>query len=225
MTDTSYRTSHQMKDHGASYDNVVYGEGQYDANVWEIERVQLARIVQQYFPNSISNYLDFACGTGRILSEVAPHATQAMGLDISEEMVKKAREKVQRVEYLLGDITEDPSLLDGRGPFTGITMFRFLLNAEPALRTSVLDAILPHLAMEGVFICNNHGNQTSARPWSYSYAEYLDSACRSLTATKTLWPYWSNTDFTSSRPLGHVFCPDWLRASFRTAFGAGSRSS
>jgi SAM-dependent methyltransferase len=162
MSDTSYRTSHQMKDHGARYDSVVYGEGQYDANVWEIERAQLARIVQKYFPNGISNYLDFACGTGRILSQVAPRATQATGLDISAEMVKEARKKVQHAEYILGDITEDQNLLDGRGPFTGITMFRFLLNAEPALRKNVLEAIVPHLASEGIFICNNHGNQSSA---------------------------------------------------------------
>lgn len=162
MSNNSYRTSHQMKDHGASYDSVVYGEGQYDANVWEIERTQLALIVKQYFPNGITDYLDFACGTGRILSEVAPRATQATGLDISEEMVKEAREKVQHVEFILGDITEDPNLLDGRGPFAAITMFRFLLNAEPTLRTNVLEALVPHLASDGVFICNNHGNRTSA---------------------------------------------------------------
>jgi SAM-dependent methyltransferase len=117
----------------------------------------LQRVLEQEYCNGARNHLDFACGTGRILhvaEEIFPKTT---GVDVSETMVKLAREKCHRSEIIVQDITTTP--LNTR--YDVITAFRFFLNAEPELRKNVLKAIRKNLADNGCLIVNIHVNRTS----------------------------------------------------------------
>ncbi len=50
--------------------------------------------------------LEAGCGTGLILKEIAPHATQAVGLDLSQGMLAKARSR--GLDVVHASITEIP---------------------------------------------------------------------------------------------------------------------
>jgi SAM-dependent methyltransferase len=105
-------------------------------------------------------YLDFACGSGRILTALEDRVNEAVGLDISEEMISIARDRVRRAALVQGDITQE-LLLEGR-KFELITAFRFILNAEPSLRLSAMKEVASRLASpRSVLVFTNHGNLLS----------------------------------------------------------------
>jgi ubiquinone/menaquinone biosynthesis C-methylase UbiE len=100
-------------------------------------------------------YLDFACGTGRITSIVAPLVTESVGVDISESMLSAARAKCPDTRFVCADIAQQPVDL---GQFDLITSFRFFGNAEPELRAAALHAITRLLRSGGYLVINSHRN-------------------------------------------------------------------
>src|SRR5262245_15509241 len=161
MMANSYRQSHTQAGHGIRYDTTLYAPGAFDAEVWKLEQPVLAGILGRHFPGGIPELLDFACGTGRILSFVRSRASRATGVDVSEEMIREARAKVSDAKLILGDVTTNPQLLTNGARFDCVTCFRFFLNAEPALREAGVRAIAGMLKPGGRFVFNNHGNRTS----------------------------------------------------------------
>jgi SAM-dependent methyltransferase len=112
---------------------------------------------------SLPSYLDFACGTARVLSHVERHFTTAVGLDISPTMLQVARERTRTARFVEGDATRDPQVLGG-ARFDFVTAFRFFLNAQPSLR----DAAMAYLAStlrdgDSRLLFNVHGNRCSTR--------------------------------------------------------------
>ena len=150
-----YRDSHLHK--GESYDKTL-DEDAFDAFMSRREDALLATIVPKLFPGGIPRYLDFACGTGRVLSRVATYATTSMGVDISETMLAQARVKCPSSTLLHMDLTTADSEL---GVFDLITTFRFVGNAQDALRESALAALSRRLAPGGYLVLDSHRN-----PWS-----------------------------------------------------------
>ena len=65
-----YRTTHVAESRAKDYDAQLFAPGSFDAAIWEREQRLLDRIVQEHVPRRQS-YLDFACGTGRVLSHLA----------------------------------------------------------------------------------------------------------------------------------------------------------
>lgn len=158
-----YRTTHVGPDSWAhDYDAKLFAPGSFDAAIWEREQQLLDRIVQRHVP-SHDSYLDFACGTGRVLSYVEPQFRSAVGLDISETMLAVARARVRAATLLQGDATGDPAVLDGRR-FDFITAFRFFLNAQPSLRDEAMACLASALRdAESRLLFNVHGNRHSTR--------------------------------------------------------------
>ncbi|TSC79446.1 MAG: type 12 methyltransferase [Parcubacteria group bacterium Gr01-1014_29] len=141
---TNYRISHQSERVSEIYDEVLYRPGTYDDALWQEEKRVLQRELSQ-LEKDVANisYLDFACGTGRLLSFLEDRVNEAVGVDIAEEMLGRARKIVHRARVIRADSTrEDP--LAGE-VFDFITAFRFFLNAEPALREEALPKILYRL--------------------------------------------------------------------------------
>lgn len=154
---TGYRASHLSK--GADYDAAI-AQGPFDRYMSDIERQVTLRLVDRLFPHGVPRYLDFACGTGRILSAVASRAHEACGVDVSETMLEQARTRCGHARLLLSDLTRDPADI---GRFDLITAFRFFGNAEPPLRVAALRALSARLNPGGYLIVNNHRNRSSAR--------------------------------------------------------------
>jgi len=147
-----------------AYESNEYGVQSYSSQVWQWERPVVERIITDFRrgrPGPV-RLLDFACGTGRVLSAVEGLVDAAEGIDISENMVALARAKCQRARFKVGDVLARPELLEKN--YDVITAFRFLLNVEPAVRARVLRQLRAVLrAPDGLLVVNVHGNSRSLR--------------------------------------------------------------
>lgn len=158
-----YRTSHVGAQSWAQdYDAKLFAPGSFDAAIWEREQLLLDRMVQQHVAQRES-YLDFACGTGRVLSYLEPHFQTAVGLDISATMLAVARERVRAASLVQADATLNPAALDRRR-FDFVTAFRFFLNAQPSLRDAAMAFLASTLKdRDSRLLFNVHGNRYSSR--------------------------------------------------------------
>jgi SAM-dependent methyltransferase len=152
------------------YDELMSDKKSYDGWLWCLERVYVMQILDRRFRNSRPRYLDFACGTGRIIAPLeGGRMATSSGIDVSANMLERARRKLQWSNLILGDPTIDASLAPG--PYELITAFRFLMNADDALRARALRYFWNVLTDDGVLIVDLEANATSL--WM------LDRAARS----------------------------------------------
>lgn len=154
---SDYRVSHTSSDKGAVYDRrfETFGWRQY---LWQKEQAVLHEIINTYFSDNEIHYLDFACGTGRILGAVKDRVHRCLGIDVSDSMLQQCRQKYPDACVVQADITRDDVLAGQQ--FNLITAFRFFPNAEPQLRLEAIDALAWHLSHDGLFVFNNHRNQS-----------------------------------------------------------------
>ena len=96
--------------------------------------------------------LEFACGTGITTVAIAPHVSFVRAIDISDEMVGKAREKIQALGLSNVELSQtdlfDPCLEEGS--FDAVTAFNVLLYVEN--RAEVLERIHSLLKPGGMFL-------------------------------------------------------------------------
>ena len=76
----------------------MFSDAPYRKYIWETEKRILNELLARYFDKRIENYLDFACGTGRILAHLEPHARQSVGLDLSESMLEVAAQGGEHIQ-------------------------------------------------------------------------------------------------------------------------------
>lgn len=153
----SYRESHKKLGKGTSYHDSFKSQ-KYRRMIWNIEKIYLKKIITDNFRNEKITHLDFACGTGRILNFLEDRTSTSVGIDVSSEMISVARKTVHS-QIIEGDVTKN-NLLNNK-IFNLVTAFRFFPNAEESLRSGVLDAIVPHIANNGLLVFNNHRNKDS----------------------------------------------------------------
>jgi len=158
--DRNYRTSFRSADKAEGYEHEYIQPGTTSGVLWELEQEILGEFFSVH-SGKLSRGLDFACGTGRILSLVEKHVPETIGVDISDEMLEVARERCRDSTLVQADLTRDPDAVDGE--FDLITAFRFFLEAEESLRESVLPWIRSRISRDGFFIANFHRNPTSLR--------------------------------------------------------------
>lgn len=155
---TTYREQFDKAEKAEEYDADMYGLNSYSDLLWQIEQAQLDSIVKEmrHTHDSI-DYLDFAAGTGRIISFMEEKVDSATGIEISQAMIDRAREKLTRGKMLCADITAEDSVVEGT--YDLITTFRFVLNAEPDLRQAGINALAKRLKDDkSILVFNNHGN-------------------------------------------------------------------
>src|SRR5690606_16444170 len=68
-TSVDYRLSHTGRDKAQSYDR-RFAENPHRAMMWALERDVIDEIIRTRLGGKVGSYLDFACGTGRILAHV-----------------------------------------------------------------------------------------------------------------------------------------------------------
>ncbi len=154
----SYRCSHAGKS-GRAYDETL-NTVSFDRYLAVRESKIAMEIVKGRLIERRERYLDFACGTGRILSVLAPFFQEVVGVDISESMLYEARSKVEKASFHVVDLTSRDVDI---GRFDLITAFRFFGNAEPDLRRDVLGVLRSKLRHNGFLLLNNHRNPSSLR--------------------------------------------------------------
>lgn len=150
-----YRNSHLHPDKGISYEKSFHAIA-YRSLLWEIERRVLDLIIQDFYKGKVINHLDFACGTGRILTYLQDRVDISVGVDVSESMLSVARVRQLSPQLIKADITRD-DVLEGR-KFNLITAFRFFANAEPELKRQSMEKLVQCLSPQGYIVFNNHRN-------------------------------------------------------------------
>lgn len=210
----TYRKTFSTPNSAEAYDEQVYAPGSSAELLWRAEAAVLERLAADLRRElGRVDYLDFACGTGRVLSLLALHADTATGIDVSPHMVMRAEARVPGARLLLKDVTAEGDEIEGR--YDLITAFRFLTNAEPALRRAAL-AALPARMKDGrsVLLINTHGN-----PWSYRLALLPYHWLRDRLAGRKLFGYLSaratrreleRAGFVVERVIGMGFVPEKL---------------
>ena len=166
---TTYRRHFIDRRKAEEYDRVQYAPGTYAEIVGELERQQLAAIVEELRrTHQRIDYLDFAAGTGRIIAFLEDRVDTATGIEISEAMAEQARSRLHKGRIICADITAPGAPIEGR--YDLITAFRFVLNAEPALRRDALRALAARLKdASSVLVFNNHGNPFSHKLLMWPY--------------------------------------------------------
>lgn len=152
-----YRLSHAAEGYGTYYDQTILG-GYYGAMLRDHEAPVLTAWVRDAAPARI---LDFACGTGRITGLLVDLAPEVVGVDVSTDMLARAREQVPGATFVAADLTRPAGEADPEGdadpcagPFDLVTAFRFFQNAGPDLRDDALRAIGARLAPGGTLVLN-----------------------------------------------------------------------
>lgn len=155
----NYRESHKKK--GQDY-HKFFIESPHTAMLWQLEQKVLKKILDKYFTAAKPQYLDFACGTGRILAFMEKLVKSATGVDVSTSMLEIARSNVDSATIIEADITCENALEEKK--FNLITAFRFFPNAEPKLRKEVISTLVKYLDSDGLLVFNNHmTNKSLAR--------------------------------------------------------------
>lgn len=186
---TRYADRFQQKDAVAFYDAAEYGAESYSARVWQWQRPVLENLVKDFCAAQAGpvRLLDFACGTGRVLSVLAPLVAAADGVDISENMVAVARGKCPQARLLVGDVLAEPDLL--QPAYDLISCFRFVLNAEPGLRGRVLRRLRQALrAPDGLLLVNVHGNSRSLRHPAIAWRRWRERGGKTDTMLNEMSP-------------------------------------
>ncbi|MCU1496126.1 MAG: SAM-dependent methyltransferase [Acidimicrobiales bacterium] len=148
-----YRRSHTAEGYGRYYDQTILG-GYYGAMLHRHEAPVLERWARATAPRRV---LDFACGTGRITGLLVPLSPEVVGVDVSADMLARARAAVPGADFRCEDLTGPPPAdeqVPCPGPFDLVTAFRFFQNAEPTLRHDALRAIRARIAPDGELILN-----------------------------------------------------------------------
>ncbi len=155
----SYRESHLDPLKVVAYDRDLLDPRAAKGIEWALEQGILDELLSDRPRPEVA--IDFACGTGRLLGFFAARARRVIGVDISAAMIEVARQRCPQARLVEGDVTMDSTLLTETADV--VTAFRFLLNAEPLLRTSALDWMRDRLAPDGALIVNFHLNPRSLR--------------------------------------------------------------
>ena len=144
---------------GDEYDRSL--ANRFELAIFELERRQLQDLFRRYMASDPrTRYLDFACGTGRILAVFRDLIQSKFGVDTSAGQLEIARRKVPDATLVHGNLVTDPALLGDR-QFDLITSFRLLLNLEPENRVPILRALRERLSPGGHLIVDNHMNRYS----------------------------------------------------------------
>lgn len=169
MEKKDYRESHLEK--GESYHNEFYNNP-YRSAIWELEQETLDKFINKYFGNNlIPEYLDFACGTGRVLQHFESKTINATGIDVSEKMLNVARKNCSKAKLIVADITREDTLLNEK--FDLITAFRFFPNAQESLRKEVAKKLSVLIKNDGYLVFNNHINSKSLMYRFLRFVRYI----------------------------------------------------
>src|SRR5690625_3239546 len=106
MTSFSYRNRFRHKNAGKEYDEFFVNR--VDSLIWlGFVKPFVFNILRQEAPEGSGKYLDFACGTGRILSVGGQVFNDATGIDISESMLEIEKKRMTSAKQLYLYVTQD----------------------------------------------------------------------------------------------------------------------
>jgi len=215
----SWHQKFQISAQAVAWDD-AYSQPNYNTFIWELQKARLRQIfarLQKAKPTL--RHLDFACGTGRVMLGVEDFVSQSVGIDVSPQMITRARAKLPCAEFRHGDILANADLLDGQ--YDVITAFRFFLNADPEVRTPVLRLLGQHLSGEHArLIFNIHSNvfsylglRNALLPLPNEQSMSFASVCRHIEEAGLAIESWYGFGIFPFRRLHSTWLSRWLQKS------------
>jgi len=158
-----YSAQFLTRDSVSDYETVEYASKSYSTYIWQLQRPVLQGIVEGVrIERPMARLLDFACGTGRILTLLEHVVHQSDGFDVSPEMALVARAKCSRSRIIVGRGLRATELW--AADYDIAVSMRFLLNADHESRVAALLDLRDRLAeRNGYLVVNVHGHARSAR--------------------------------------------------------------
>lgn len=128
----------------------------FEKFIFELEKHFLIDAIN--FGN-INEYLDFGCGTGRIIKFISENyfLKECYGMDSSKYMIEEAKKRVPNAKFIVKNILKEKY----KKKFDIITTFRLILNLEDELRLKILKELRELIYDNGILIINNHNNRYS----------------------------------------------------------------
>ncbi|MCL2212825.1 MAG: class I SAM-dependent methyltransferase [Oscillospiraceae bacterium] len=131
-------------------------------------------ILEYVSNNNAQSILDIGCGTGDLTHELAQKSGVVIGIDNSESMIKKAKEKYPKIEFCVIDACN----LTWKNSFDIVfsnAVFHWIQN-----QTKLLEGIYRALKIDGKLICEFGAHGCVAKIWnafrdilsSYGYDEF-----------------------------------------------------
>ena len=208
----NYSKSFSTDKQALNYENREYDENSYSSVLWEFEKELLTTLITEFRHSTGGqpiDYLDFASGSGRIIAYVEDKVDTATGIEVSPAMCAIASKKLKHGKLICTDITLPDAAIEKK--YDLITAFRFILNADPELRTIAMKALSLRLKDEkSWFIFNNHGNPFSVKlmMWPVHFVRQLykgrDPACNYLTNAQ-VYRLAAAADLQIIRVIGYGF--------------------
>ena len=130
------------------YDELIYEDIDYDS--------MCSRIIEICKEQKINfnNYLDIACGTGNVTLRLAKNFKEAFAVDLSEDMLREAFEKLKKEKVKCKILCQDMSELTLNRKFDLITSVldssNYIIEEDKFI--NYLRSVKNHLDDNGVFI-------------------------------------------------------------------------
>jgi SAM-dependent methyltransferase len=197
-----YSDSHNSEALARRYDQMWASE--YHRHQWQLIEAPMLRRELASHVRPGARALDLASGTGRILGVLTDLGARAVGIDISAPMLTRARGV--GLPVAVSDVRAPALRPDVR--FDVITAFRFLLNADNALRCDALRLARRHLSPDGVLVLNVHRLRSSAEGVVYSTVDRVTKRDPSTAAEREIQALLSREGFSIERSLTYGY---WSR--------------
>ena len=213
MKEDVYAARFQNREDVLHYESVEYAPDSYASYIWSLQQPKVAELFKKYVPATDARLLDFACGTGRVLSFVENLVAHSDGLDISPEMAEVAKQKCTKANITVGNILTEPDIVPG--DYDVVTMFRFLLNTEQEMRYQVLREVRKRLVhKKGVLIANIHGNTISTRNAALAYRRLVHGESHSQLSRSQIFKMFEDTGYEVVEEYGFGLLPPLFYRTF-----------
>jgi len=114
-----------------AYDN---WSSQYDTNINKTRDLEALALQQTLAAISFDSCLEIGCGTGKNTAWLLTRAKEITAVDLSEEMLSKAKEKISsdKVSFLQADILHDWNFVNKKYDLVGFSLvLEHIENLEP----------------------------------------------------------------------------------------------
>lgn len=200
----SYRESHKDESVSKNYDQ--FFSRRIESKIWSLlVKPTVVEALDKEKNKGAKEYLDFATGTGRVLKCASQVFDSPTAVDISSNMLKEAKARVPNANFHCLDVTNDNTAHIGN--FDCVTLFRFIRNAEPELRTSVLRWLHEHMNEGGLLIVNNHGNSRSTQSLLARLAFWLPKEAKNQLSKNETFELLENCGFKIEEWKGFKIIP------------------
>ncbi|HZK84626.1 MAG TPA: class I SAM-dependent methyltransferase [Desulfosporosinus sp.] len=148
----------------------------YETDIGRVADQVERELAFQLFQPSGPKILEIGCGTGQYTTQLAEQGYQTTAVDISAEMMARAREKITnlgyQVKWLNADITQIMDQLEQYQGIISMSAFEFIPNPE-----KILASLFEHLEPNGCLVM---GVITGDSSWSEFYRKEAQAKPKSI---------------------------------------------